>query len=53
MVDVGGITGEVTSGSVCANEVLHVREWLTPLSPSTSCAKLGVSGSCACEVEAL
>ena len=43
---------EVTLGSVCSNGVLQVGSGLF-LSPSTSCEKLGVSGSSACEVEAL
>ena len=41
---------EVTLGSVCSNGVLHGQEWLIFLSPSTSCEKLGVSGSSAYEV---
>ena len=44
---------EVTPGSVCSNGVLYGCEWRISLSPSTSCEKLGVSGSSACEVGVL
>ena len=43
----------VAPGSVRSGGVLHGREWLISLSPTTSCEKLGVSGSSAYEVEAL